>query len=191
MAHSITQLVRVLNKLKNNNITEDKELVNISYDKLENLEGITEYEKLIILQYGAALKNHKKNIIKLLHFCKVAKRERREEIKMAFNQKTPPIKLTLDESFFNLMLEVLSNNEKVNVDQTDLRAKKLKEKLLKYPRNFENEDNVKLVSIGFFPNEASEMIDQLLVYLAVNYEIELKTDYYSILAESKKQAKEE
>ena len=59
MAHSITQLVRVLNKLKNNNITEDKELVNISYDKLENLEDITEYEKLIILQYGAALKNHK------------------------------------------------------------------------------------------------------------------------------------
>ena len=110
---------------------------------------------------------------------------------MAFNQKTPPIKLTLDESFFNLMLEVLSNNEKVNVDQTDLRAKKLKEKLLKYPRKFENEDNVKLVSIGFFPNEASEMIDQLLVYLAVNYEIELKTDYYSILAESKEQAKEE
>ena len=59
MAHSITQLTRVLNKLKNNNITEDKDLMNISYDKLENLENITEYEKLIILQYGAALKNHK------------------------------------------------------------------------------------------------------------------------------------
>ena len=59
MALSITQLVRVLNKLKNNNITEDKELINISYDKMENLENITEYEKLIVLQYGAALKNHK------------------------------------------------------------------------------------------------------------------------------------
>ena len=50
---------------------------------------------------------------------------------MAFNQKTPPIKLTLDESFFNLMVEVLSNNEKIEVDQTNIRAKKLKDKLLK------------------------------------------------------------
>ena len=59
MAQSITQLIRVLNKLKVNNITEDKELMNISYDKLEVFENITEYEKLIILQYGAALKNHR------------------------------------------------------------------------------------------------------------------------------------
>lgn len=59
MAQSVTQLIRVLNKLKVNNITEDKELMNISYDKLEVFENITEYEKLIILQYGAALKNHR------------------------------------------------------------------------------------------------------------------------------------
>lgn len=110
---------------------------------------------------------------------------------MAFNQKTPPIKLTLDESFFNLMVEVLSNNEKIEVDQTNIRAKKLKDKLLKYPRKFKNDDNVKLVSVGFFPKEASEMIDQLLVFLAVNYEIELNTDYCSLLAEIKKQVEEE
>ena len=59
MAHTITQLVRVLNKLKDKNLTEDKDLSNISYDKLEDLDNITEYEKLIILQYGAALKNHR------------------------------------------------------------------------------------------------------------------------------------
>lgn len=59
MAQSVTQLIRVLNKLKVNNITEDRELMNISYDKLEVFENITEYEKLIILQYGAALKNHR------------------------------------------------------------------------------------------------------------------------------------
>lgn len=59
MAQSVTQLIRVLNKLKSNNITEDKELMNISYDKLESIENITEFEKLIILQYGAALKNHR------------------------------------------------------------------------------------------------------------------------------------
>ena len=59
MAHTITQIVRVLNKLKGNGITEDKDLSNISYDKLENFNNITEYEKLIVLQYGAALKNHK------------------------------------------------------------------------------------------------------------------------------------
>lgn len=59
MAHTITQIVRVLNKLKGNGITEDKDLSNISYDKLENFNNITEYEKLIVLQYGAAIKNHK------------------------------------------------------------------------------------------------------------------------------------
>ena len=59
MAHTITQIVRVLNKLKSNGITEDKDLSNISYDKLENFNNITEYEKLIVLQYGAAIKNHK------------------------------------------------------------------------------------------------------------------------------------
>ena len=59
MAHTITQIVRVLNKLKGNGITKDKDLSNISYDKLENFNNITEYEKLIVLQYGAAIKNHK------------------------------------------------------------------------------------------------------------------------------------
>lgn len=109
---------------------------------------------------------------------------------MAFNQKTPPIKLRVDKSFYNLIIEILSKNEGVSADNIDKRATKLKEKLLKYPRIYTVEDR-DVVSMGFFPGEASDMIDQLLVYLAVNYEIALDTDYYSILAERNKEVKTE
>lgn len=111
---------------------------------------------------------------------------------MAFNQKTPPIKLKVDKSFYNLIIEILSKNESVTADDIDKRATKLKEKLLKYPRIYSDEDK-DIVSMGFFPGEASDMIDQLLVYIAVNYEIELNTNYYSILSErnSKQKTEEE
>ena len=109
---------------------------------------------------------------------------------MAFNQKKPPIKLKVDKSFYNLIIEILSSNENVNADDVDKRAKKLKEKLLKYPRIYNDEDR-DIVSMGFFPGEASDMIDQLLVYLAVNYEISLDNDYYSILAERNNNQKTE
>lgn len=75
MAHTITQIVRVLNKLKENNITEDKDLSNITYDKLENIENITEYEKLIILQYSNALKNHR-----ITAFLQSSKQRKKGEI---------------------------------------------------------------------------------------------------------------
>lgn len=109
---------------------------------------------------------------------------------MAFNHKSPQVKLTLDESFFNLMLKILSDNENVHVEQVDERAKILKDKLLKYPRVYKNDNNVNLVNVGFFPSEASDMMDQLLIYIAVNYQIELNTNYYSMLSENKENKEE-
>ena len=111
---------------------------------------------------------------------------------MAFEQKTPPIKIKLDEGFFNLMLEVLENNKSIELDDTNLGAERLMNKLLKYPRVLKNDDNKDIVSIVFFPREASDMINQLLVWLAVNTDIEPKLNYFSKLAEKEiNKAKEE
>ena len=112
---------------------------------------------------------------------------------MSFEHKTPPIKLNLDEGFYNLMLEVLTQNENIELDDTNIGAKRLKDKLLKYPRTYKGEDDKNLVSIGFFPREASEMINQLLVWLAVNTDVNYKIGYYSQIAENNqnKKAKEE
>lgn len=111
---------------------------------------------------------------------------------MAFEQKTPPIKIRLDEGFYNLMLEVLDENLSIELDDTNMEAERLKDKLLKYPRIFKSDDDKNVVSIGFFPREASSMINQLLVWLAVHTEIDPKSNYFSQLAEKENtKAKEE
>lgn len=108
---------------------------------------------------------------------------------MSFEHKTPPIKINLDEGFFNLMLEVLTQNEAIELDDTNLGAKRLKDKLLKYPRTYKSDDK-NIVNIGFFSKEATEMIRQLLVWLAVNTDLNSKQNYYSQLAENKKSKEE-
>lgn len=114
---------------------------------------------------------------------------------MAFQSKTPPIKLTLDESFYNLLIETLQKNESIEIDSTGEKAIKLKEKLLKYSVPYTDEEtNKNIVRLAFFPSEASNLIDQLLIFTAVNVDLELNTDYYSVLKkvrEKNKQDKEE
>lgn len=95
--------------------------------------------------------------------------------------KTPPIKLNLDNDFFNLMLEILTRNEKINIDSTDIKAKQLKNKLLRYTRTENTEDGKKVARVAFFDREASEMLRQLLVFNAVNTDMEITTDYYSVV----------
>lgn len=113
---------------------------------------------------------------------------------MAHWDKTPPIKLNLDNEFFNLMLEILTRNEEINVDSTDENAKKLKNKLLRYTRTEKLGDGKKLARVAFFDREAAEMISQLLVFEAVNNDMEISTDYYSVVEkvrEANNSAKEE
>lgn len=55
--YTITQITRVLNKLCDEGIRTDKEIVNITYGKLLNFKNISPIEKLIILEYSEALKS--------------------------------------------------------------------------------------------------------------------------------------
>lgn len=114
---------------------------------------------------------------------------------MAYQDKTPPIRLDLDKSFFNLMLEILNKNEGVTTNSINDRAKRLKDKLLRYTRPYDLEDGNNAARVAFFNREASEMIDQLLVFVALNSDMEIELDYYSVLLkireEKNSQAKEE
>lgn len=98
---------------------------------------------------------------------------------MSFQKRTPGIKLTLDKMLFNQLINALDFNIKVNVEDENLSliANKLKEKLLKYSVPRISDDGVELVDVRFFPNEAADMIWQLLVLSDKNNE----ADYYSIL----------
>lgn len=112
---------------------------------------------------------------------------------MPYQNKLPPIKVCLGEDFYNLMIEVLVRNESVNVDSTDKYAKELKEKLLRYGIPYKTEEEKNAVNLRFYTREASEMIMQLLVFIVMNCDVELLTDYYSVLVkvrEAKQQEKE-
>lgn len=110
---------------------------------------------------------------------------------MSFQSKTPPIKLTLDEDFYNLMIETLIKNEKIDVNSTNKFAKKLKDKLLRYGFPYKTEDGKNAVKVGFYNGEASEMISQLLIFIVMNCNIELLTDYYSVLVKVREANKEQ
>lgn len=112
---------------------------------------------------------------------------------MPYQSKVPPIKLSVSEDFYNLMIETLVRNENVNVDSTDKYAKELKEKLLRYGIPYKTDEEKNVVNLRFYTREASEMIMQLLVFIVMNCDIELLTDYYSVLVkvrEAKKQEEE-
>jgi len=101
---------------------------------------------------------------------------------MAHPDRKPPVALEVDRDFFNVLIQVLVQNEKVTVDDTHKIAKELKEKLLRYSVPYMDRERggkyYDMVSIRFFPKEASEMLWQL----ALGYiEIKPKADYYSVL----------
>lgn len=99
---------------------------------------------------------------------------------MAHQTRIPSVKLTLDKDLFNQLINILDYNNKLNVDTENFSmiANKLKEKLLKYSVPRKNDEDVEFVDVRFFPNEASDMIWQLLLRADKN---ELVEDYYAML----------
>lgn len=99
---------------------------------------------------------------------------------MAHQTRMPSVKLTLEKELFNQLLGILDYNIKLEVDTENFStiANKLKDKLLHYSVPRTNEDDVEFVDVRFFPNEASDMIWQLLLRADKNETVE---DYFSIL----------
>lgn len=99
---------------------------------------------------------------------------------MAYQNRTPAIKITIGIAMFNSLLETL-NTESALIQEDEKvinMATKLKEKLLKYsvPRKFE--DGIVMVDIRFFPNEASFLLERLITS---NVLTDISVDYYSVL----------
>ena len=61
-------------------------------------------------------------------------------------------------------------------------AEKLKNKLLKYSVPRKNEENIDFVDVRFFPNEAGNMIEQLLLRIDKK---EMKEDFFSLLIKNR------
>lgn len=111
---------------------------------------------------------------------------------MAFQKKTPPIKIRLNINDFNKLVEVISiqsENENEDIKNNSVR---LKDKLLRYSIPFTNDDSV-IIEIRFYPREIAEMF-----YVLFNgiEDVEVKTNYYDVLVKvrenikNKKQDKE-
>ena len=103
---------------------------------------------------------------------------------MAYQSRTPSVKIVLDKSWFNLLINTLDYNQSLNSDYENysMVAGNLKNKLMRYSIPKVNDDGIELVDIRFFPGEASDMIFQLLS--RVN-DIELQKDFYEELVNSR------
>ena len=107
---------------------------------------------------------------------------------MAWQNRKPSIKVSIDKKLFNKLIGVLDLNIELNVDDEDfsLIANKLKNKLLTYSVPKVNNKGEEYVDIRFFPNEASDMIWQLLIR---NESIDNTEDFYAILINNREQRK--
>lgn len=96
---------------------------------------------------------------------------------MGYRNRKPPIKITMTRGEYNLLVDILNLNSSSKIENIKGTAIKLKNKLLRYSIPRIEDDNV-LIDIGFFINEASEVIYQL-ISLQNNSKVEI--DYYSVL----------
>lgn len=107
---------------------------------------------------------------------------------MAFNSKTPPVKLTVTVDSYNSLIDFIVKIESENDGVVKEKATALKDKLLRYSIPVIGEDGEYSVEMRFFPKEAGTMIDILLY--AVDGSI-TTTNYYQVLLDIRNKIKEE
>ena len=104
---------------------------------------------------------------------------------MPHQTREPSVKLIVDKSLFNKLLGILDFNINLHVEDNNFSkdAEKLKNKLMTYtvPRTNE-EKNIQIADIRFFPNEAGMMIKQLLIRASSYIEEE---NYYEVLLDNR------
>ena len=103
---------------------------------------------------------------------------------MTYEARKPSSKLVLEKELFNQLIYILDKNIQVNLEEENFSkiAEKLKSKLLSYSVPRTDENGINYVDVRFFPNEASDMIWQLLIQAEKNGMIE---DYYSTLIKNR------
>ncbi len=104
---------------------------------------------------------------------------------MAYQSRTPSVKLTLENELFNQLVSILNANSNIGLEEENFSQieEKLKDKLLTYSVPRTNDEGIQFVDVRFFPNEASDMIWQLLLLAGKN--IDVDNDYYSVLIQNR------
>ena len=98
---------------------------------------------------------------------------------MAFIKEKPPVMIKVDKEKFNILLNILKVNELANINEICENSKKLQDKLLRYSVPHKEKDtNLEYINIGFYAQEAAEMLRQFLVF---NSNEVSDKDYYNVL----------
>ena len=107
---------------------------------------------------------------------------------MPYSTRKPSVQLTVDTNFFNKLVGILDFNEKTKIEDENFSAvaEKLKNKLLRYSVPRINDEEKEFVDVRFFPNEAGDMIWQLLAW---GNDINIEEDYFSILKQNREDKK--
>jgi len=107
---------------------------------------------------------------------------------MPYSTRKPSVQLTIDTDFFNKLVSILNFNKSTNIDDENFSAvaEKLKNKLLRYSVPRVNDEGKEFVDVRFFPNEAGDMIWQLLAW---GNDISIEEDYFSILKQNREETK--
>lgn len=107
---------------------------------------------------------------------------------MPYSTRKPSVQLTIDTDFFNKLVSILKFNNATNIDDENFSAvaEKLKNKLLRYSVPRVNDEGKEFVDVRFFPNEAGDMIWQLLAW---GNDINIEEDYFSILKQNREDKK--
>lgn len=107
---------------------------------------------------------------------------------MPYSIRKPSVQLTVDITFFNKLVGILNFNESTNIQDENFSvvAEKLKSKLLRYSVPRINDEGKEYVDVRFFPNEAGDMIWQLLAW---GNDINIEEDYFSILKKNREERK--
>ncbi len=107
---------------------------------------------------------------------------------MPYSTRKPSVQLTIDTDFFNKLVSILNFNNATNIDDENFSAvaEKLKNKLLRYSVPRVNDEGKEFVDVRFFPNEAGDMIWQLLAW---GNDINIEEDYFSILKQNREDKK--
>lgn len=96
-----------------------------------------------------------------------------------YPSRVPPIKIRLNTDLYNMLIQVLRNNEKIGEEKFKLTATKLKEKLLTFSVPRENENNEVEIDVRLYNNESAQVILQLMNYF--HNSINVEDNYYSAL----------
>ncbi len=108
---------------------------------------------------------------------------------MGYEKKSPSIKLLISRELFDKLVGLIEMNMNLAIDDEkfSITAEKIMNKLLTYsiPKV---ENDMEYVDVRFFPNEASDLIWQLLIQNDRKIE---KKDYYSILMENREKLRSE